>query len=272
MSAAGAGAVKLDVNAPGYTLGFATVVCIVCSLLVAASTILLKDQQRQSQMLFVQKNVLVELAGLAAEADSGTLTRTEVFRQRIEPRLVDLRSGEFARDAGVEPLAFDQRRARNDPQQSREAPSNPAEVRRIPNLAVVYLVKGGEQFDQVILPIEGRGLYSTMYGFLALDRDMTTIRGVAFYEHGETPGLGGEITNPEWQALWRGRRAFDGEGNVRISLVRGAAGPPDTDPYHVDALSGATGTSNGVTHMLAFWLGEHGFGPFIQKAHKEGLR
>lgn len=260
---------RLDVNAPGYTLAFATVVCVVCSLFVAASAVLLKDRQRLAQNLYVQKNVLLDVTGLAPAGDTG-VNRADLFRERIEARLVDTRTGEYVRDAGVDPLAFDQRRASTDPQQSHEVPENPAEVRRVANLATVYLVKDGDGYSQVVIPIRGKGLYSVLHGFLALDRDMTTIRGIAFYEHGETPGLGGEVTNPEWRALWPGRKAYGPEGNVRIELVKGKAGPPEASPFQVDALAGATGTSDGVTHMLHFWLGEHGFKPYVQKVRERG--
>ncbi|MGD8842806.1 MAG: NADH:ubiquinone reductase (Na(+)-transporting) subunit C, partial [Gammaproteobacteria bacterium] len=133
----------------------------------------------------------------------------------------------------------------------------------LPNLVAVYLKMDGEKMSQIIIPVEGLGLFGKMYGFLALDSDTTTVRGIAFYENRETPGLGGEVTNPRWTALWSGRHAYDENWRPSITLVKGNAGPPQQDPYHVDALSGATMTSNGVTHMLHFWLGEHGFGPFL---------
>jgi Na+-transporting NADH:ubiquinone oxidoreductase subunit C len=107
------------------------------------------------------------------------------------------------------------------------------------------------------------GLWSILYGYLALDTDLTTIRGITFYEQGETAGLGGEVENPRWKALWPGRRAFDERGNVKIQVKKGVAGPPAEDPYQVDGLSGATLTSRGVTNMIRFWLGPDGFGPFI---------
>jgi len=100
---------------------------------------------------------------------------------------------------------------------------------------------------------------------MALAPDGNTIRGLTYYDQRETPGLGGEIANPSWQALWRGRKAFDADWNVAIQVIKGQAGPPDTDPMHVDGLSGSTITSKAVTYLVRFWLGDHGYGKFLKK-------
>lgn len=260
----------VQVNSTWYSLLFATVVCVVCSLLVAGSVILLKDRQRANQRLFVQKNVLLEVTGLVkpGEASAEELGRT--FEQRIRARLVDLGAGEYVRHPDIDPLNYDQREARNDPARSREVPANDAQVQRVPELVSVYLVMDGDQAEQVVIPIEGNGLFGPMYGFLALDRDTTTIRGLAYYETKETPGLGGEVNNPRWKALWPGRKAFDEKWIPRINVVKGTAGPAAKDPYQVDGLSGATMTGNAVTNMLHFWLGKEGFGPYLAKARARG--
>ena len=135
----------------------------------------------------------------------------------------------------------------------------------MPDDGLVYEVVKDDEVEAIILPIEGMGLWSTLYGYIALDADVNTIEGITFYEHGETPGLGGEVDNPRWKALWPGRKAFDERGNVKIQVKKGPAGPPSEDPYQVDGLSGATLTSRGVTNMLHFWLGEEGFGPYLDR-------
>jgi Na+-transporting NADH:ubiquinone oxidoreductase subunit C len=123
--------------------------------------------------------------------------------------------------------------------------------------------------EMVILPIWGKGLWSTLYGFLALDSDLRTISGITFYDHKETPGLGGEVDNPRWKSLWRGRQAFDETGEVAIEVIKGRAGPPDEDPYLVDGLTGATITSRGVGNFVQFWLGEAGYGPYLDRLRGE---
>ena len=140
----------------------------------------------------------------------------------------------------------------------------------MPDHALVYLIKDGEQVTGVVVPIEGYGLWSTLYGYLALDADARTVRGITFYRHGETPGLGGEVDNPLWKADWVGRLAYNDKWQPALRVKKGIAGPPDTDPYEVDGLSGATITSNGVTSMVDFWLGRSGFGPYLAQFRKQG--
>ncbi|NNL65750.1 MAG: FMN-binding protein, partial [Myxococcales bacterium] len=102
------------------------------------------------------------------------------------------------------------------------------------------------------------------------DADTQTVRGLDFYEHGETPGLGSEIQNPAWRALWPGKRVRDAEGRVRLGVARGPIDPRSADAAHqVDGISGATKTGEGVTHLLRFWLGPDGFGPYLERVARE---
>ena len=261
----------MQVNSIRYTLLFATAVCLVCSMLVASATVLLRDRQHANQLLYLQKNVLQATGLLKPGEQMSDREVVALFERSIRIRLVDLQTGDYVESPSVDPSRYDQRRARADPAQSREAPPNLSQIKRLPNLATVALVVKDGKPVQVVLPIEGIGLYGTLYGFVALDRDLTTIRGLAFYENRETPGLGGEVDNPKWKAQWPGRKAFDEAGKILISLKKGGGvGSPEKDPYQVDALSGATITSNGVTRMLHFWLGENGFGPYLAKVRVRG--
>jgi len=251
-----------------HTLLFATALCVVCSLLVSGVTVALRDRQRANQEMLGQGRHLLAVAGLMTESES--LARDEIVQRvtaNLEPLLVDLRTGEIER--GMDPLTYDQRRASGDPARSVAAPENAAQVRRLPKYGRIFLRKRGGAVEAIILPIEGMGIYSTLYGYIALDADARTIRGITFYEHGETPGLGAEIDNPEWKAKWRGRLAFDATGTPRIAVARGAAGPPAQDPFHVDGISGATITGDGVTNAVRFWLGDAGFGPFLKRYRTE---
>jgi Na+-transporting NADH:ubiquinone oxidoreductase subunit C len=107
---------------------------------------------------------------------------------------------------------------------------------------------------------------------VALDADASTIRGITYYQHGETAGLGGEVDNLRWKALWPGRLVYDDSGEVAIRVKKGRAGPVDEDPHQVDGLSGATLTSNGVTNMLRFWLGENGFATYLDRYRLDRYR
>ena len=250
-----------------YTLLFATAVCVVCALVVAASAVGLRAQQEENARLFRQKNVLLA-AGLVPPGQD--LSRAEVqalFDRNITIRLIDLATGRYAEGAPVDPATYDQRRARSYPALSREAPPNDAKVARLPTYALVYLVRDGktDAVQQVVLPIEGIGMWGTLYGFLAIDRDGRTVRGITFYDQKETPGLGGEISNPKWQALWVGRHAYDERWEPRITIIKGTAGPPEQDRYRVDAISGATITSNGVARLIGFWLSTDGYGNYLKQ-------
>ena len=250
-----------------YIVMFAAAVCAVCSIFVATAAVSLKDRQELNAELDVQKKVL-ELVGLM---ESGERLSAEEIQQRysenIEAKVVNLASGSYVDD--VDAATYDQRAAAADPDQSREAPPNPAKVRRVPENALVYQVKEGGKIRSLILPLNGKGLWSTLYGYLALDADGRTVEGITFYEHKETPGLGGEVDNPRWKALWKGRKAFDDQWQVALKVKKGAAGTPEADPYQVDGLSGATITSRGVSGAVAFWLGRDGYGSYLEQYRSE---
>jgi Na+-transporting NADH:ubiquinone oxidoreductase subunit C len=247
-----------------YIVSFAAAVCLACSVVVALSAVLLKDRQDANAALDRQMKVLAVAGLIEDDADLSAAEVQAIFETSVRARAVDLVSGEYASD--VDPLVYDQQRALKDPALSDRAPENRAGIARLPKRALVYLiVDEQENVEEVVLPIEGKGLWSTLYGFLALAPDTTSIRGITFYQHGETPGLGGEVDNPGWKALWPGRRAYDEAWEPAVSIIKGTAGPASEDPYSVDGLSGATLTCRGVNELLHFWLGEHGFGPYLER-------
>jgi Na+-transporting NADH:ubiquinone oxidoreductase subunit C len=246
-----------------YVIGFATAVCLVCSIVVSTSAVGLRDRQNRNKVLDRQTQVLV-VAGLLEEGqkvEGGAVER--LFEDNIRIRAVDLATGEY--DESVDASTYDQRKASKDPGTSRTAPANSAGITRLPKAALVYQRVANDEVELLILPIEGKGLWSTLYGFLALAPDTTTIEGITFYEHGETPGLGGEVDNPSWKALWHDRRAYGDDGRPAISVIKGIAGPAIEDPYRVDGLSGATLTARGVSELVRFWLGANGFEPYLTR-------
>lgn len=249
------------------TLGFSALVCVICAVLVSTAAVTLRGRQATNAELDRRRNVLTA-AGVIAEGEEVPRAELERLFAAFEVVAVDLTTGR--EDPDFETAGYDARRALADPAASTAVPPNEAQVARVPNRQIVYKKVNDEgQLDLIVLPIEGKGLWSTMYGFLALGPDLTTVRGLTFYQHGETPGLGGEVDNPSWKSLWPGRRAFDEAGRPAIQVVRGAAGPPAQDPHRVDGISGATITSRGVGAMLRFWLGDQGFGPYLTSLRKE---
>lgn len=245
-----------------YTFGFAAAVCVVCAVVVSTAAVGLRDRQTVNVELDRKKNVLMA-AGLLRQDEAASRAVIEQRFSSFEVTAIDLRSGR--EDPAFEASRYDQRRALAGDDTSRAAPPNDALVRRLPNHALVYRKSGDDgRLQLLVLPVEGMGLWATMYGFLALGPDLKTIRGLTYYEHKETPGLGGEVDNPRWKQLWPGRVAVDEEGSAVIEVVRGRAGSVAEDPHRVDGISGATLTGRGVTEMLRFWLGDDGYGPYLR--------
>ena len=223
-------------HSTSYILLFAAAVCAVCSVFVSGAAVLLEDRQQANVELDRQKKVLV-VAGLMEEGES--IPREEVglrFADNVVAVIIDLETGAVLE--GVDAAAFDQRRAAKDPETSRPAPENAAKVRRLPHQGQVFKVISDGRLQAVIVPISGAGLWSTLYGYIALAADLQTVMGITFYEHGETPGLGGEVDNPRWKALWRGRKAFDARGRPVINVKKGMAGPVARSVHELGHVAG----------------------------------
>ncbi|WP_075185260.1 Na(+)-translocating NADH-quinone reductase subunit C [Teredinibacter haidensis] len=242
------------------TITVALLLCIVCSVVVSTASVVLKPAQAANKLLDFNRNILAA-AGLLEESKSVD----EQFAL-IETKIVDLTTGSFSE--AIDVSAFDQRKSVKDPALSDSLSSEDdiAGLSRREKFAKVYLVKGDSGLETVILPISGYGLWGTMYGFLAVGSDMNTVVGLGFYDHKETPGLGAEIDNPRWKALWSGKNIYAVDGSVKVSVIKGSVAPGSPGAqYKVDGLSGATLTSVGVDNMMKFWLGENGYGPFLNK-------
>lgn len=256
-------------NGTLYTILFTAGVCGICSILVSGAAVGLRERQQANQILERRRQVLA-VAGLTKTEmalSAGQINQT--FEESIKPRIVNLQTGEY--DDSIDPTKFNQREASADPTRSRPAPPNQSGIMRLPNQALIYHVVRDGKVEQIILPVEGTGLWSKLYGYLALDTDTNTVRGITFYEHGETPGLGGEIENPRWQGFWPGRKIYTAEWVPAIVVKKGPAGPPETDPHSVDGLSGATLTGRGVEKLINFWFGEDGFGPYLRRVREKGV-
>ena len=255
------------------TLFVAILLCLVCSVIVAGAAVGLRDQQNLNKAN--DKRIAVLQAADLYEAGKPV---AEQFKSKITTRIVNIEAGRFAtdaelqeiKDAGLSVDNFDQKKSSKMPELSAalKPENDPASIKRKEKFAAIYIVKNGDAIEKVILPVHGYGLWSTLYGFLALKGDMETIAGLGFYQHAETPGLGGEVDNPKWKSLWVGKKLHDEDGDVAISVVKGGAEPGN--PNQVDGLSGATLTSRGVDSLVKFWVGESGFGKFLTKLKEQG--
>jgi Na+-transporting NADH:ubiquinone oxidoreductase subunit C len=250
------------------TLFIVVGLCLICSIFVSTAAVLLKPTQQENRLLDKQKYIL-EAAGLIDP--QAKLTKKDIlqtYKKYVEAKVVDLKTGSMV--SGIDGDTYDQQKASRDPATSFVPQHDIASVKRVADNAVVYLVHDDAgKLTTVILPVHGYGLWSTMYAFLAVKPDMNTVQNLVYYSQGETPGLGGEVQNPKWKAKWNGKKLFDENGNIAIKVTKNPA--VAASDYGVDALSGATLTSNGVQHTLTFWLGDEGFARFIEKARNGGL-
>jgi len=249
----------------GKTLLVTVLLCVVCSVVVSAAAVILKPKQVANKELDRKSNILA-----AAGISDPNKSVDELFTQ-ITTKYVDLDTGKYV-DV---PAGYDDAKAAKDPQQnvrlSRE--EDKAGIKSIAQIKPVYLVQSDSgDVEKLVLPVHGKGLWSTMYGFLALEGDLNTVVGLGFFSHGETPGLGGEVDNPSWKAIWPGKKVYgEDKTDPKITLIKGAvdASTPNAE-YKIDGLSGATLTSNGVTNLVQFWMGENGYAPFLNNLRAGG--
>lgn len=248
----------------GRTLTVAAVLCGVCSVLVAGAVVILKPKQDFNREIDFKKNILLSAGLLKPGIDVN-----EAFKQ-IEPVVVNLATGEIVAD--MDPASFIQDKADKDPTyiESIQKQQDIAGIKRRAKYQKVYLVKKDGELDQIVLHVYGKGLWSTMKGFLALDNDAVTVRGFNFYSHAETPGLGGEIDNPKWLSQWPGKKVYNEEMEPAIDVVKGSVDPNAANAEHkIDGLSGATLTSVGVENTFRFWLSDIGYGKFLANLRNE---
>lgn len=244
----------LPTDSVAKTVFVAVTLCLVASMIVSAAAVSLRPLQEVNKLKDKQINIL-QVAGIY-DPEADVIESFAAF----EPRVLELATGKFT-DA-FDAATFDDRAAANDPATSVALDDDPAGIVRQGTHATVYLLRDeAGEIDKFIMPLHGYGLWSTLYGFIALEENGNDIFGLQFYEHAETPGLGAEVDNPRWKSLWNGKRLSDDDGTLQISVSKAA--PAAGADFHIDALAGATLTTNGVNNLVRFWMGEAGFGPFL---------
>lgn len=260
------------------TVAVALALCLVGAIVVSGSAVILRPLQEWNKSKDEKVNILevAELYQKGMDVDAAF--------KNIETRILDLGTGEYVDT--VDAKTYDQWKAAKDPGQSEAIPADKdvASIKRKPKYAKVYLVKEEGKLKSVILPVNGYGLWSTMYGFIALESDGETVVGMNLYDQAETPGLGGEVVNPKWKALWKGKKVYNFTnkqlhesnlsekaqtielGEVALGLVKGSvdSSKPGSE-YQVDALAGATLTSRGVSNLVQYWMGKEGYALYLAK-------
>lgn len=237
------------------TIFVAVILCLCASMVVSSAAVFLRPIQETNKAIDKKINVL-QVAGKYKEGID-----VEKAFSAFEQHILDLQSGRFTDKFDV--ATFDDSEAAKDPALSIALDDDPAGIGRKAKYRTIYLLRDDQgAVDKVILPIHGYGLWSTLYGFIALEENANDIYGLQFYQHAETPGLGGEIDNPKWKALWSDKKLFDESGNLQITVAKTM--PSAGKDYYIDALSGATLTSDGVDNMIKFWMGKQGYRNFLE--------
>jgi len=238
----------MNVDTVPRTLLVAAGVALFCSAMVSLAVHYLRPLQVGMQLLDRNRAIL-EAAELLP---TGEVTDRDIVSRYLDldARVVDLDTAWFA--GGFDARSYDHWRLRDDV----EAAGADDGKRYVP----VYLVRKAGSLEKIVLPVDGSGMWSTIYGYVALREDLNTITGVTFHRHGETPGVGDRIQDETWLATWYGKRIHDEDGVMRFCVTRDATGP-----YEVDLISGASVTAEATGELVRTWLGDAGYGPFLEK-------
>ena len=232
------------------------VACIACAIIVSVTAVSVRPEQNLN--VENEKKIKI-LAAAGIQTD-----RVDEEFSKIKTVFVDFETDKLVI---IDP-AYDHIKAASNPDLSTVIPKadDIAVLKRRENIGTIYVwVDEQNDIEKLVLPIRGYGLWGTLYGYLSLDSDLNTVRGIEYYDHKETPGLGGEVDNPNWKSDWYGKRIYNDDGSVALYVTKGAS---STD-YEIDGISGATLTTNGVTNMIKYWLGDNGYGPIIKNLNEE---
>ena len=233
------------------------IACVACAVIVSVTAVSVRPEQNLN-IENEKKLKILAAAGIVTD-------EVEKEFSNIETLYVDFATGQLVQVENN----YDHIKASASAQSSSIVPKDQdiAILKRRENIAPIYVwYSEEEKIQKVVLPIRGYGLWGTLYGYISLDSDLNTVKGIEYYDHKETPGLGGEVDNPDWKSDWDGKKVYDSSGKVILYVTKG----PSSEEYEIDGISGATLTSNGVTNMIRYWLGENGYGPVLQKL-REGL-
>lgn len=230
--------------------------CVLCFVAVAFYFLGNNTQPTNQQ----QTAAILQVAGLTNSGKNDAQAMKTLFDRRIITRQVNLDSGALL---PLSPAQDGQKTCVN-----LAADQDPAQVHQRCNIADVYLVQNNDhEIQQVIIPVSGKGAKSMMHAFIALATDGRTVKNILFYEQNETPMLGAKVEDPDWLRQWPGKKVLNENAQPALNVVQQRSG--DADEYTVDGITGATMTSSGVEKSIHFWLGDRGYGHFLQRLVKD---
>lgn len=224
-----------------YIYIYTTIMVVVVAALLALAATLLKPFQDKNAQVETMQNIL-KAAGIASTAENAEA----LYAANIKEELTIDAAGEvlarYASDGrlldGKGVRAFDI--SMKDAMEAGQGAGLP-----------VFVCRQGES-DGYIVPLYGKGLWGPIWGYITFASDMNTVSGVSFGHQGETPGLGAEIVSDAFQQPFAGKRIFDAQHQfTSVTVQKGGVKNYKGDPVHaVDAISGGTITSTGVSDML----------------------
>jgi Na+-transporting NADH:ubiquinone oxidoreductase subunit C len=217
-----------------YIFIFSSVMVIVVAIFLALAATLLQPRQ-QKNLEIEKKKSMLESIGIASTPQ----TTEALYDKYITESFVLNSKGEEVK--GVNAFDIDLRLEQKKPLEEQNLP--------------VFRAKPDDGEKVIIIPLEGKGLWGPIWGYISLRSDMNTIYGVTFDHKGETPGLGAEINTTAFEHMFLGKKIFEEGKFVSIGVLKGGA--PANDPHAVDAISGGTITSKGLEKMLLEGLGKY---------------
>jgi Na+-transporting NADH:ubiquinone oxidoreductase subunit C len=220
---------KFNVNSNAYIIIYSVVMVVVVAVLLAVTSLSLQERQ-QANMLNEKQQQIVKALGENPETSS----YGDVVAQAV---MLDKNGKAIEGKSESDIFA-----SLSDLTASFEAGEFP-----------IFKAKNG----CVVIPVYGAGLWGPVWGYLALESDMDTVKGIVMDHAGETPGLGAEITTSKVQDMFKGKTIFEGNDLVSVSMRKGGA----TNNHEVDAISGGTKTCDGVNAMIKSGL--EGYLPFL---------
>ena len=249
------------------TIGVAFAVCLICSLVVSASAVSLRDLQKENKLNDKRIKILQ-----VADIYDPNISIAEQFSE-LESKFIDFNTGLMMDEYNNFSIDdYDQIVVTKDPNLSSKVPTSEdiAIIKNRENVGKIYILRDEVgTIDKLVLPIRGYGLWGTLYGYISIEEDFNTVSGIEFYEHKETPGLGAEVDNPKWKAQWKGKKIYK-DNKVNLAVIKGKVEAGDSEStYKIDGLSGATITSRGVTNMVAYWFGESGYSSLLRELNYE---
>ena len=249
------------------TIGVAFAVCLICSLVVSASAVSLRDLQKENKLNDKRIKILQ-----VADIYDPSISIAEQFSE-LESKFIHFNTGLLMDEYNNFSIDdYDQIIVTKDPNLSSKVPTSEdiAIIKNRENVGKIYILRDEiGAIDKLVLPIRGYGLWGTLYGYISIEDDFNTVSGIEFYDHKETPGLGAEVDNPKWKAQWKGKKIYK-DNKVNLAVIKGKveAGYSEST-YKIDGLSGATITSRGVTNMVAYWFGESGYSSLLRELNYE---